>query len=98
MQADFAIIDWLVLNIYFAGVIGVGLYFSRQNQSTEEFTAGGRSLPGWLCGLSIFATFLSSISYLALPGKSFAGDWNPFVFSLTLPTAAYIAVRYFVPL
>ena len=98
MQADFAIIDWLVLIIYFAGVIGVGLYFSRRNQSTEEFTTGGRSLPGWLCGLSIFATFLSSISYLALPGKSFVGDWNPFVFSLTLPIAAYIAVRYFVPL
>ena len=97
MNANFAVIDWVVLILYFAGVVGVGLYFSRCNQTSEDFTTGGRSLPGWLCGLSIFATFLSSISYLALPGKSFVDDWNPFVFSLALPLAALIAVRFFVP-
>ena len=40
---------------------------------------------------------MSSISYLALPGKSFAGNWNPFVFSLSLPVATWIAVRWFLP-
>jgi SSS family solute:Na+ symporter len=54
-------------------------------------------LPGWVCGLSIFATYLSSISYLALPGKSFAANWNPFVFSLGVPIATVIAARFFVP-
>ena len=57
----------------------------------------GRSLPGWVCGLSIFATYLSSISYLALPGKSFAGNWNPFVFSISIPIATWIAVKWFLP-
>ncbi|QDV57687.1 sodium:solute symporter [Rosistilla oblonga] len=98
MQAQFTIIDWSVLILYFVGVIGIGLYFSGNSRSSDNFTTGGRSLPGWLCGLSIFATFLSSISYLALPGKSFVDNWNPFVFSLALPLAALIAVRYFVPL
>ncbi len=54
-------------------------------------------MPGWVCGLSIFATYLSSISYLALPGKSFADNWNPFVFSLSIPIATWIAVRWFLP-
>jgi SSS family solute:Na+ symporter len=63
----------------------------------EGFTAAGRTLPGWVCGLSIFATYLSSISFLALPGKSFASNWNPFVFSLSLPIATWIAVRFFLP-
>ena len=34
------------------------------------------------------------ISYLALPGKSFAADWNPFVFSLGVPIATVIAARF----
>lgn len=97
MEPHFYTIDWLVLVAYFVGVMGLGFYFWRRSGSTDEFTAGGRSLPGWLCGLSIFATYLSSISYLALPGKSFVANWNPFVFSLALPFSAWIAVRWFLP-
>ena len=48
--------------------------------------------------MSIFATYLSSISYLALPGKAFADNWNPLVFSIALLPAGWIATRYFVPM
>ncbi|KAA5547028.1 sodium/solute symporter [Roseiconus nitratireducens] len=90
--------DWFVLVAYFVGILLLGLYFWRRNDSADQFTAGGRTLPGWLCGMSIFATYLSSISYLALPGKAFIDNWNAFAFSLALPPAAAIAVRYFLPL
>ncbi|MDC0936786.1 sodium:solute symporter [Pirellulales bacterium] len=91
-------IDWAVLIGYFVGIMALGLFFWRRNNSAEQFTVGGRSLSGWLCGLSIFATYLSSISYLALPGKAFVANWNAFVYSLGIPLATLIAVRYFVPL
>jgi SSS family solute:Na+ symporter len=97
MENHFNTVDWIVLVAYFSGVMALGFYFSSRSRSTQQFTAAGRSLPGWLCGLSIFATYLSSISYLALPGKSFAGNWNPFVFSLGIPLATWIAVRWFLP-
>lgn len=97
MQTHFYTIDWIVLAAYFVAVMALGFSFWRRSRSAEQFTAAGRSLPGWLCGLSIFATYLSSISYLALPGKSFVGNWNPFVFSLALPLATWIAVRWFLP-
>jgi SSS family solute:Na+ symporter len=91
-------LDWTVLVAYFAGISVIGIVFWRRNQSADDFTAGGRALPGWLCGMSIFATYLSSISYLALPGKAFVENWNAFAFSLALPPAAWIAVRFFLPL
>ncbi|QNN22024.1 sodium:solute symporter [Planctomycetales bacterium ZRK34] len=97
MGQHFYTIDWLVLAGYFVLTMSIGFYFWRKSRSTEGFTAASRSLPGWVCGLSIFATYLSSISYLALPGKSFAGNWNPFVFSLSIPIATWIAVRWFLP-
>jgi len=98
MQArHFVGIDWLILGAYFVATMGIGFYFHRKSRSPEGFTAAGRSLPGWACGLSIFATFVSSISFLALPGKAYADNWNPFVFSLSLPLATWVAVRYFLP-
>ncbi len=98
MSTQFSSLDWIVLSLYFAGTMGIGFYFHNRSRSSEGFTAASRSLPGWVCGLSIFATYLSSISYLALPGKSYATNWNPFVFSLALPLATWIAVRKFLPL
>ncbi len=98
MEGHLSLLDAIILVVYFLGVIGVGLYFYRRSRTTEGFTAGSRSMPGWVCGLSILATYLSSISFVALPGRSFAGNWNPFVFSLSLPIAVFIAVRFFVPL
>ncbi len=94
----FTTVDWVVLAVYFVGIMGLGLFFWQRNNSADQFTAGGRTLSGWLCGMSIFATYLSSISYLALPGKAFVGNWNIFMFSLALPPAAFISVSYFVPL
>lgn len=97
MQSHFTLVDWAVLILYFCGTICIGIYFYHKSRTTEGFTAAGRSVPGWTVGLSIFATYLSSISFLALPGKAYATNWNPFVFSLSLPIATWIAVRFFMP-
>jgi SSS family solute:Na+ symporter len=97
VTSHFTRLDWIVLVTYFLGTMSIGFYFWRRSRSTEGFTAASRSLPGWVCGLSIFATYLSSISYLALPGKSFAANWNPFVFSIAIPIATWVAVRWFLP-
>lgn len=90
-------VDFIVLVVYLAGVVGLGAWFVRRSRTTEGFMAAGRSMPGWVVGLSIFGTFVSSISFLALPGKAYGDNWNAFTFSLTLPIAAWIAVRWFVP-
>jgi SSS family solute:Na+ symporter len=91
-------LDVAVLVVYIIAMVGLGLVWWRRGASTaEQFAAGGRRLPSALCGLSIFATYLSSITFLALPGKAFAADWNPFVFSLSIPLAAWISVKWFLP-
>lgn len=90
-------VDIAVLVIYLAGVVGLGCWFVRKSGTTKEFMAAGSSLPGWAVGLSIFGTFLSSNTFLGVPGKAYAENWNAFVFSLSLPLAAFLAVRFFVP-
>ncbi len=89
--------DLIVLVTYVAGTVGIGLWVGRKSGSTEQFMAAGRSLPGWAVGLSIFGTYVSSISFLALPSKAYDTNWNAFAFSLAIPPTTWIAVRYFLP-
>lgn len=88
--------DLIVLVAYIAVVVGAGLWFARRSRTSEGFmTAGGR-LPSWVIGLSLFGTYLSSNTFIGVPGKAYAGNWNAFVFSLSIPVAILIATRYFV--
>jgi SSS family solute:Na+ symporter len=90
-------IDLLVLLAYLAATVGLGCWFALGKRTTAQFLTGERSLPGWAVGLSMFGSYVSSISFLANPGKSFASNWNALVFSLATPLAALVAVKWFVP-
>ena len=92
-----SILDIIIFLFFTGGVVVFGCSFFNKKRSSEEFTSAGRSLPGWVVGMSIFATYVSSISYLAYPGKAYMSDWNAFVFSLSIPIASYFAAKYFVP-
>jgi len=90
-------VDVVVLVLYVGTVSAVGSYFVRNSKTVAQFTAGGGRIPGWAVAFSLFGTYLSSMTFLGVPGKAYGGNWNPFVFSLTLPVAAFFASRYFIP-
>ncbi|WP_431199999.1 sodium:solute symporter [Mucilaginibacter sp. P19] len=91
------VLDFTIIGIYLIAMVLVGFYFSRKNKNAEQFTVASGLIPGWAIGLSIYATFLSSNTFLGVPGKAYGGNWNAFVFSLSMPIAAWIAVKYFIP-
>src|SRR5690625_3482289 len=92
------IIDLIVFFIYLLGITLFGSSFFKKNKSSSAFTLGNSNIPPWVIAMSIFATFVSSISFLALPGNAYLTNWNAFVFSLSIPLALVVAVKYFVPL
>ena len=91
------IFDLVIIILYLVGMVLVGFYFSRTNKNSEQFTTASGKIPGWAIGASIYATFLSSNTFLGVPGKAYGGNWNAFVFSLSMPLAAWVASKYFVP-
>jgi SSS family solute:Na+ symporter len=90
-------LDYAVLLIYLAGVVAFGCAFLRRNRTADDFMVAGGKMPGWAVGLSILGAFVSSISLLGLPSTAFAGNWNRLCFSLALPVALVIAVKWFIP-
>ncbi len=91
-------IDVIIFIVYIIGIVLFGSSFYRKNKSATSFTVGNNNIPTWVISMSIFATYVSSISYLALPGQAYMTNWNAFVFSMSIPLALWLAVKYFVPL
>jgi len=89
-------LDLSIIVIYLLAMIGIGVYFSFKNKSSNSFSVTAEAIPGWALGLSFYATFLSVITFLGDPGKSFGSNWNPFVFSISIPFASFVASKYFV--
>lgn len=95
----FGTINYIVLFLYLASMVGVGVYFAAKNKNTEDFFRGGRHIPWWAAGCSIFATMLSSLTFTGLPSKTFAQDCvyaiGNFMIPLVAIVAAYVALPFF---
>ena len=92
-----AIADWIGLAGYLCIVLGIGIYFSRRNTSTEEYFVGGRRFRGWVIGLSLVGTSISSITFLAYPADAFKTDWLRYLPNLALLPAILVAAFVFLP-
>jgi len=95
--SGFGFLDYVIVGLYFAGMIGIGVYFSRREKSTEAFFLGSRRVPWWAVGLSIFGTSISSITYLSIPAKAYASNWVFMLSSLTVLLIAPFITRFYIP-
>jgi len=78
-QGRFEPLDYAVLGTYLAAMVVMGWCFSRREKTADDYFRGGRRVPWWAAGLSIFGTALSAITFMAIPASTFAGDWTMFV-------------------
>ena len=60
-------IDILVVVLYFIGVLGMGFYFSTRSKNTDQYFVASGSYKGWVLGISMLSTTISSITFLAFP-------------------------------
>ncbi len=90
-------LDITTLIAYLGIVIAIGLYFSRKNTNTEEYFVGGRSFSGWVIGLSLVGTSISSVTFLAFPADAFKTAWLRMLPGFTLPIVIIIAAYFFLP-
>ncbi len=90
-------LDGVMLGVYLLGMAATGVYFARRNRDTEEYFLGGRSFSGWVIGLSMVGTAISSITFLSMPADSFKTYWLRFLPYAMVPVAAGVAGALFIP-
>ena len=98
-RVQLAPIDYLTVALYGLVVIGLGLWFSRQQHTTSDYLLAGRSM-GWIVvGISQLASLLSAISYLGNPGEAYAHDASYMLFAicgyLSVPIVIALFLNFF---
>ncbi len=97
LNASFGTTNFIVLGVYLAALVVMGIYFSRGENSTEDFFKASGRIPWWAAGLSIFGTQLSAITFMAVPAKSFATDWTWAMMNIAIVIVAPFIVLLFLP-
>ena len=97
-KASFGWINYLTLGVYPLIMLGIS-YLVGKKRTSDEFFRGGRRIPWWAAGMSIYATMLSSITYMAIPAKAYATDWayavGVFATIAVTPVVAYVYLPFF---
>ncbi len=94
MTHSFGILNYVVLFGYLLAMMLVGVYFSKRQKTADDYFRGGGRIPGWAAGVSVFATTLSSITFMSIPAKAFTTDWT-FILGQYLVIAILPVVFYF---
>jgi len=92
------IVDYIVIIAYLGFVVLLGIHFSKRQKDTDRYYKGGRQIPPWAVGMSILATLISSITFLAYPGAGFTGNWVLLVQGLMVPIVLVGLIWFIVPM
>ncbi len=63
-------IDWIIILLYFAFILGIGFYLRRWTEGNEEFFLAGRSNSAWVSALAFLSANLGSLEILGWTGAS----------------------------
>ena len=86
-------LDYSMIIVYMAAVLGIGFYFSRNEKNSEDYLLGGRNMPYIAIGLSCMMSLLSSISIVVTPGEIFKNGAT--LFSLASTLGLFLAIPCF---
>ncbi|MDG1363780.1 MAG: sodium/solute symporter [Akkermansiaceae bacterium] len=98
-KLSFGVGNWVVVAVYLLGMVAIGYWFMKReaSSSTEAYFRGGQKIPFWVAGLSIFATMLSAITFMAVPGVAYAKDWNGYIGQWPILIIVPLVVMFYLP-
>lgn len=94
-----SIADYLVIAVFFAVMIGVGLFYSRRSKSSDQFFGNDKTVPWWLSGISFYMNSFSALAFVMYSALAYKFGWVPVTVSwLSVPAvllgAWFLAVRW----
>lgn len=96
-KGAFTTLDWGVLIGYFSLTFAIGVVFLFRNKTGDDYFLAGGRLPWWLAGVAIFATMLSSITFLSVPAMTYISDWRYVFIPINILILAPIVIRFYLP-
>ena len=89
-----AAVDWLLMAVYFAFVLGIGFVLKRFVTTSSDFFLAGRSLPAWICGLAFLSANLGAqeVIGMAASGAKYGIATSHFYWIGAIPAMVFVGV------
>lgn len=87
-------VDWIIIAVYAVSTIVLGWWFGRSQTTAKEYFVGSGNMNPTLIGVSLFASLLSTITYLSIPGETL-GKGPVFLTNYLAYPLIYLIVAYF---
>ena len=68
--------DWLIIAAYLFGIIGLGVWFGKDQRNTRDYFLGSKNIPWWGIGVSIVAAETSALTIIGVPAYAYADGGN----------------------
>lgn len=91
------ILDFGVMAAYLLLIVSIGMGLAGRGKTSDDYFIAGRRVPWWAAGISIMATQISPIGFMAVPAKSFATNWLFAAGVVTWLVTVPIVVKCFIP-
>ena len=87
-------IDWLIMLLYFAFVLGIGFALKRYMKTSSDFFLAGRSLPAWICGLAFISANLGAqeVIGMAASGAKYGIATSHFYWIGAIPAMVFVGL------
>ena len=66
--------DWIIIAVYLLGIIGLGVWFGKDQRNTRDYFLGSKNIPWWGIGLSIVAAETSALTIISVPAMAYGTD------------------------
>ena len=66
LRLDASFVDYALVVVYFAVVLGIGLAARRRISDSLDFFLSGRSLPAWVTGLAFISANLGAVEIIGM--------------------------------
>ena len=94
---EWHILNWIVLVGYLGFLVWLGYFFSTRRSNSDDYFVGGQRIPAWVAACSVYATALSSISYVATTSNVYRNGWMFGIGVLAVLPLLFLVAHYFVP-
>src|SRR5213596_60309 len=87
-------LDWLLMLVYFAFVLGIGVALKRYTKTSADFFQAGRALPAWVCGLAFLSANLGAqeIIGMAASGAKYGIATSHFYWVGAIPAMVFVGI------
>ena len=87
-------IDWIIMAVYFAFVLGIGIALKRYVKTSTDFFLAGRSIPAWVCGLAFISANLGAQEVIGMgaSGAKYGLSTSHFYWIGAIPAMVFVGV------